>query len=299
MCSSATRIPAVVSAVNAAGIRIEGPVEQFTAPVRAVAPADLPDQIGCPVLVAVKAHHTRGGRGAAGRAAGRRRLRRVAAERAHRAGAGRRRRTGPGRARPWSTSARTCIEPGVVLRGNRATFMIGELDGTAQRPGVGASRPTSPMRRRRPSILGYTWAKEAYGATLVRHRGQRPADPRSVRRPRLPPAADRGRRRGARSGAGPGPAAGRLRPGRPGGLAGPAGRVQPAVGQDALGHLPGPGDRAPQDRGRRDPRPARRLPAAPDRGSDPRRSSAASAPAREQTSTCSPPSSGWTGWAGR
>ncbi len=26
--------------------------------MRAVAPADLPDQIGCPVLVAVKAHHT-------------------------------------------------------------------------------------------------------------------------------------------------------------------------------------------------------------------------------------------------
>jgi ketopantoate reductase len=50
--------PAVVSAVNAGGLRIEGPVEQFTARVRAMVPADLPDRIGGPVLVAVKAHHT-------------------------------------------------------------------------------------------------------------------------------------------------------------------------------------------------------------------------------------------------
>src|ERR1700756_5133946 len=50
--------PAIVSAVNAGGIQVVGPVEQFTARVRAVAPAGLPDRIGGPVLVAVKAHHT-------------------------------------------------------------------------------------------------------------------------------------------------------------------------------------------------------------------------------------------------
>src|SRR5580704_7652609 len=49
---------AVVRAVNDAGLRIEGPLEQFTAKVTAVLPADLPDRIDGPVLVAVKAHHT-------------------------------------------------------------------------------------------------------------------------------------------------------------------------------------------------------------------------------------------------
>src|SRR5215467_7981768 len=50
--------PAVVSAVNATGIQIVGPVERFTARVRAVAPGDLPGRIDYPALVAVKAHHT-------------------------------------------------------------------------------------------------------------------------------------------------------------------------------------------------------------------------------------------------
>ena len=50
--------PDVVGAVNAAGLRIEGPVEQFTVHPRAVVPADLPARIEGPVLLAVKAHHT-------------------------------------------------------------------------------------------------------------------------------------------------------------------------------------------------------------------------------------------------
>jgi len=50
--------PAVVSAVAARGLRIEGPVENFTVAVPAVTPGDLPARIDGPVLVAVKAHHT-------------------------------------------------------------------------------------------------------------------------------------------------------------------------------------------------------------------------------------------------
>jgi len=50
--------PAVVRAVLKRGLRIEGPVEQFTAMVPAIGPADLPDRIDGPVLLAVKAHHT-------------------------------------------------------------------------------------------------------------------------------------------------------------------------------------------------------------------------------------------------
>src|SRR5258708_9635726 len=49
--------PDVVSAVGARGIRITGPVESFVAPVTAVAPADLPERLHCPVLVAVNAPH--------------------------------------------------------------------------------------------------------------------------------------------------------------------------------------------------------------------------------------------------
>ena len=40
--------PAVVAAVSSAGLRIEGPVEQFTAQPKAVLPADLPGQIDGP-----------------------------------------------------------------------------------------------------------------------------------------------------------------------------------------------------------------------------------------------------------
>jgi 2-dehydropantoate 2-reductase len=50
--------PDVVRAVSDDGLRIEGPVEQFTARPRAVLPSGLPDQIDGPVLIAVKAHHT-------------------------------------------------------------------------------------------------------------------------------------------------------------------------------------------------------------------------------------------------
>src|ERR1700728_1352517 len=50
--------PAVVAAINADGLRIEGPVEQFTARPDAISPGELPARIDFPVLVACKQHHT-------------------------------------------------------------------------------------------------------------------------------------------------------------------------------------------------------------------------------------------------
>src|ERR1700734_2228654 len=50
--------PAVVAAINADGLRIEGPVEQFTARPAAISPGELPDRIDFPVLVACKQLHT-------------------------------------------------------------------------------------------------------------------------------------------------------------------------------------------------------------------------------------------------
>src|SRR3984957_15053780 len=50
--------PAVVAAINADGLRVEGPVEQFTVRPDAISPGELPDRIDVPVLVACKQHHT-------------------------------------------------------------------------------------------------------------------------------------------------------------------------------------------------------------------------------------------------
>jgi 2-dehydropantoate 2-reductase len=157
--------PAVVAAINARGLRIEGPVESFTVAVPATVPGDLPSRLDCPVLVAVKAQHT------AAAAA-------VLAGRLHGAGyvvslqnglnaeiladA-----VGPERVVEACVNfGADVLEPGVVLRGNRATFVVGELDG----------RRTDRIRilaadiadvQVTGHILGYLWAKEAYGAMLA------------------------------------------------------------------------------------------------------------------------------------
>src|SRR3984957_17026089 len=49
--------PAVVAAINADGLRVEGPVERFTARPQAIGPDDLPARIDFPVLVGCKQHH--------------------------------------------------------------------------------------------------------------------------------------------------------------------------------------------------------------------------------------------------
>ena len=151
-------------AINDGGLRIEGPVEQFAVKVPAVLPADLPGQIDGPVLVAVKAHHT-GAAAAllAGRLTGdgfavslQNGL--TAAMLANVLGSGR----VVGAAVNFGADA---IEPGVILRGNRATLLVGELDG---RPSERVARLAADLADARATadVLGYIWTKEAYGATL-------------------------------------------------------------------------------------------------------------------------------------
>jgi 2-dehydropantoate 2-reductase len=155
---------AIVAAVNEAGLRIEGPVEQFTAHPRAVLPADLPDRLDGPVLLAVKAHHTAA----------------VAATLVGRldgdgfvvslqnglpspelAAA-----VGPDRVVEAVVNfGADMLEPGVVLRGNRATFVLGELDGRPSERVAALARDIADAEQT-TQILGYVWAKEAYGATL-------------------------------------------------------------------------------------------------------------------------------------
>jgi 2-dehydropantoate 2-reductase len=157
--------PAVVEAIGARGLRITGPVENFTAQMQAVTPRDLPGRLGCPVLVAVKAHHT-------------------AAAAALLAG----RMCGDGFAVSLQNGLTTpilaaavgpervveavvnfgadMIEPGVVLRGNRATFMVGEPDGrlSARARALAADIADAEATG---GILGYAWAKLATGALLT------------------------------------------------------------------------------------------------------------------------------------
>jgi 2-dehydropantoate 2-reductase len=155
---------AVVSAVNAAGLRIEGPVEAFTVHPRAVAPADLPARIDGPVLVAVKAHHTEAAAAAlAGRLQGDGFVVSlqnglmcdalssvVGADRVVEA--------------VVNFGADT-LEPGVVLRGNRATFLVGELDGQLSSRVIALADDIADARAT-ADIHAYAWTKEAYGAML-------------------------------------------------------------------------------------------------------------------------------------
>jgi 2-dehydropantoate 2-reductase len=157
--------PAVVTAVNTTGLRIEGPVEQFTVHPRAVLPDDLPDRLDGPVLLAVKAHHTAA---AAVTLAGRLHGDGFVVALAN------------GLPSPALLAAvgedrvveavvnfgADVIEPGLVMRGNRATFMIGEIDG---RPSERVSSLVASIAdaTATTAILGYIWAKEAYGAMLA------------------------------------------------------------------------------------------------------------------------------------
>jgi Asp-tRNA(Asn)/Glu-tRNA(Gln) amidotransferase A subunit family amidase/ketopantoate reductase len=151
--------PAVVEAINSHGLRIEGPVEQFTARLPAITPDALPAQIDGPVLLAVKSHHTAAAVAAlAGRLTGDAfvglNTDAITAV------------TGPGRVvESFVNFGADVTGPGVVLRGNRGTFVIGEPDGTLTGR-VAAVTADIPDAQPTTSVLGYLWAKQAYGAQL-------------------------------------------------------------------------------------------------------------------------------------
>jgi len=158
--------PEVVRAIGERGITVTGPVERFTARVEAaVTPDALPGRIDCPVLVAVKAHHTpRVARLLAGRLAGDAFVASLqnGLNADVLAGA-----VGPGRVVAACVNfGADVLEPGVVRRGNRATFVIGEPDGTVS-DRVRALAADIADARPAENVLGYVWAKEAYGAMLA------------------------------------------------------------------------------------------------------------------------------------
>jgi len=155
--------PAHVAAMNAQGLRIEGPVEAFTVPARAVLPDQLPPVVHRAIL-AVKSHHTAAAAGLL-----RDRLApggyvlslqngfttdAIAAV------------VGPGRVVVGFVNfGADYLEPGVVLQGNVATFRIGEAAGPAS-DRVRELVAALPWAQATDNIAGYLWAKEAYGAML-------------------------------------------------------------------------------------------------------------------------------------
>ena len=152
-----------VAAINAHGLRVTGPVEEFIVPARAVLPGDLPPAIDR-AIIAVKSHHT------------------------SQAAALLRDRLAPGgyvlSLQNGLTSdaivaqvgaARVVIgfvnfgadylEPGVVMQGNVATFRVGEPTGPIT-DRVRELVEVLPWAQATDNIAGYLWAKEAYGAML-------------------------------------------------------------------------------------------------------------------------------------
>jgi 2-dehydropantoate 2-reductase len=155
--------PAHVEAINRDGLTIEGPVEEYTVRVPAVTPDHLPGTLD-QVLLAVKAHHTREAMQAiAPRLApdgyvvslqnGMNEPEIVQA-------VGERRVVGA-----FVNFGADVVGPGRILRGNRATFRIGELDG-ADSDRVRRLAADIADAEVTTNVSGYLWAKEAYGAML-------------------------------------------------------------------------------------------------------------------------------------
>lgn len=156
-----------VAAMNRDGLVIEGPVEQFTQPVRAATPAQVNGRFRR-VILAVKAHHTQQA---------------VRALKPHLADDGSVLSAQNGlnelliAAEVGTERTVGCfvnfgadwLGPGRILLGNRATVALGELDG---RPSERAAdyhrllRLFEPAAVLTPNIWGYLWGKLGYGAIL-------------------------------------------------------------------------------------------------------------------------------------
>ena len=158
-----------VAAINRAGLRIAGPIAEFTAQV----PACTPDALSGTwdtIMLATKAHHTEAAVRALAphlTAAGcvisvQNGLNELAISKV--VGAGR-------TVGAFVNFGADYLEPGVILYGGRGTVMVGEAFGTERvTPRVLAIRDAwrdfDDRATATPNIWGYLWGKEAYGAML-------------------------------------------------------------------------------------------------------------------------------------
>ena len=152
-----------VAAMNDQGLSVEGPVEEFTVAARAVHPHDLPDGLGR-VLLAVKAHDTES---AVASVAPRLApdgfvvsLQNGLNEPAIAEAVGAARTVGA-----FVNFGADYIGPGRIFVGGRGTFRVGEIDGSRSERVVQLAGNLDDAEVT-DNILGFLWAKEAYGAML-------------------------------------------------------------------------------------------------------------------------------------
>jgi 2-dehydropantoate 2-reductase len=153
-----------VEAINAHGLRIEGPVNEFTVTVPAITPDQLREINGV-AIVAVKSHHTHA----------------VADLLRTRLGSDSYVLTvqngftaevltdAVGSDRVVSSFVNfgaDLMEPGRIMQGNIGTFRVGELGGGVITPRVRELAAVLPYAETTDNVLGYLWGKEAYGAML-------------------------------------------------------------------------------------------------------------------------------------
>jgi 2-dehydropantoate 2-reductase len=155
--------PEHVAAVNARGLELEGPVEQLTVRVPAILPDELPDELGA-VLLAVKSQHT----GAALTAIAPRlapdgfvvSLQNGVNEPAIADRIGAERTVGG-----FVNFGADYLAPGRIFVGGKGALYVGELDGRDSERVAQLVRDL-PDAKSTSNILGFLWAKEAYGAML-------------------------------------------------------------------------------------------------------------------------------------
>jgi 2-dehydropantoate 2-reductase len=152
-----------VAAINEHGLAIEGPVEELSVRVPAVAPSDLPGELGA-VLLAVKSQHT----GTALQAIVPRladdgfvvSLQNGVNEPAIASVVGEERTVGA-----FVNFGADYLAPGRIFLGGRGALYVGELDGRRTERLERLLRDL-PDAKETSNILGFLWAKEAYGAML-------------------------------------------------------------------------------------------------------------------------------------
>jgi 2-dehydropantoate 2-reductase len=153
-----------VRAINEHGLRIEGPVNEFTVEVPAITPDELPTTVER-AIVAVKSPAT-------GSAADLLRDRLAEDGYVLTVQNGLTADTlieAVGRDRVLSSFVNfgaDVLGPGRIIQGNVATFRVGELDGGTISPRVREIAAALPYAEPTDNVLGYLWGKEAYGAML-------------------------------------------------------------------------------------------------------------------------------------
>ncbi|MCX5762558.1 MAG: 2-dehydropantoate 2-reductase [Gemmatimonadetes bacterium] len=156
-----------VDAINRSGLRLTGPIEEFSAPVSAFTP-DAVTGVWDTIILATKAHHTESATqallphlSATGCViSAQNGLNELAIARI----VGAERTVGA-----FVNFGADYLEPGVILHGSMAAVVVGEIDGriTARATAIrDAWADFEPRAIVTPNIWGFLWGKEAYGAQL-------------------------------------------------------------------------------------------------------------------------------------